>query len=228
MNMRNFWAIELPVGDPHRGTPYGERLDPSTVSPRTAGNIGTGLSSVGTIVRLIGANKSANAAINVGQAQQTEANFEADQLNQNAGQVVAASQRTALDEQRRAELIASRGLALAAAGGGGASDPTVVKLLADITGEGSYRAATAIYQGEDRARQMNMAADAKRYSGAIMAAGGEDKAAAYRTAGISALASGAGSLFSKYGMGGPKQYGLNSTSDTNWTDAGTQGNGNIG
>ena len=40
-----------------------------------------------------------------------------------------------LAEQKNAELLASRAVAVAAAGGGSADDPTVNKIIADIEGE---------------------------------------------------------------------------------------------
>jgi len=63
-------------------------------------------------------------------------------------------QRRALEEQRQAELLASRALAVAAAGGGGADDPTVSKIIADIRGEGAYRAALQMYDAEEQSRKL--------------------------------------------------------------------------
>mgnify|MGYP001606871182 CR=1 FL=1 len=76
----------------------------------------------------------------------------ADQLDVQAAQQRAMSQREAIDQRRQARLATSRGLAVAAASGGGADDPSVVNLLADLEGEGEYRALTSLYNGEEQAR----------------------------------------------------------------------------
>lgn len=109
--------------------------------------------------------------------------YEADQLAQNANQQIAAAQRTALDARRQAMLVQSRALAVAAAGGGGATDVSVVTNMGRIAGEGAYRSAVAIYDGEDRARVLRMQAEAKRYEGALALQSGEYTADAYRLKG---------------------------------------------
>lgn len=87
---------------------------------------------------------------------------EAQQLEIQAGTERAISQRSAMEERRQARLVASRGLAVAAASGGGADDPTVVNMLANIEGEGEYRALTALYNGEEEARGLEGQAKARR------------------------------------------------------------------
>lgn len=87
---------------------------------------------------------------------------EARQLDAQAGTERASSQRAAMEERRQARLAQSRGLALAAASGGGADDPTVMNLLADLEGEGEYRALTSLYEGEEQGRSLEAQADARR------------------------------------------------------------------
>lgn len=94
-------------------------------------------------------------------AQSRELKYEAAQLDQQAGQERASSQRGAMEQRRQARLLQSRALARAAATGG-ASDPTVVNILARLEGEGEYRALTALYEGEERARSAEMQAKARR------------------------------------------------------------------
>lgn len=62
-----------------------------------------------------------------------------------ATQVIATGQRKALDEKRQAELMASRAIAVAAAGG---ATQDIDHLLADISSEGIYRANVAMYEAE--------------------------------------------------------------------------------
>lgn len=157
-----------------------------------------------TLAQYAGQKKSARAAKAAGRAKKRLADFEAAQLEQQAGQSVAASQRGAMEERRRAELVSSRALALSASGGGGVSDPTMANLLGDIEGESIYRAGVSLYQGEEQARQLKMSAQAKRMEGDIALQGGEAQASAYNLAAVGSLVEGAGSLYTKYGLGGPK------------------------
>lgn len=111
-----------------------------------------------------GARQSASEIIKARRLKEAD-DFAAAQYIQNAGQQVAASQRGAKEQNRQAELVASRARALAAASGAGASDVSVVNLIGRIKGEGAYNAQTVLYQGEEQARQMRMAAAAKKYQG---------------------------------------------------------------
>lgn len=151
-----------------------------------------------------------------------EKEFEAEELENHGSQVVAASQRARDEVQRQGTLLASRAQAVAAASGGGASDATVVNLITKIKGESAYRGAVALYQGEDAARKMKIAARVKRYEAAV----GED--VAYReqklgnTLAMANLAMGSGSLSSKYGGGGYKAGG---DSGGSYPDAGSGDSG---
>lgn len=86
---------------------------------------------------------------------------EAGQYRRKAGLERASAQRDAMEQQRQARLLESRALAVAAASGGGASDPTVVNTIANIAGEGEYRALTALYNGEEQALGLEAEATAR-------------------------------------------------------------------
>lgn len=164
------------------------------------------LGGVGSILSFIGNMKAGSAANTAGQRAKQAADYQALQMDQNAGQAIAASQRQAMEERRRSALLVSRGIAVAAASGGGVSDPTVTRLLDDIAGEGAYRASVDLYQGEERARALRMGAEAKRFEGDVAAEGGRSKENAYSLAAAGGLASAGASLYGKYGMGGPKKH----------------------
>lgn len=139
-----------------------------------------------------GAALSAGGSIIGANAEAKELRAEATQLDTQAGLERAASHRQAIDERRQARLAASRGLAVAAASGASADDPTVVNALARIEGEGEYRALSAMYSGEESARGMEADAEARRRGakttktvGALQAAG--------------SILSAGGSLYGKYG-----------------------------
>ena len=110
-------------------------------------------------------NSAANAQVAAAKRNQLGANFAADQLEVNAGQQVAAGQRGAAEKTRLAGLGLSRVQALAAAQGGATTDPTVMRIKAQIMAEGAFRAAQETYQGAEAARGMEAQAAAKRYMG---------------------------------------------------------------
>lgn len=169
------------------------------------------MGGIGTILGFIGNMKAAGASSSAGKAQRAAADFEAAQIRQLAVQTVASSQRDAATERLKQELLTSRAIAVAGASGGGVTDPTVSRIISDITGRGTYNQAVALYQGEEKARQMNLSADAKTYEGAIAEQGGEQRAAAYRMGALGGLATGGASLYGKYGMGGPKNKASSTT-----------------
>lgn len=137
-----------------------------------------------------GGYQSEQAAKKAAQARSDAAEFEAQQLEQNAGQTVAAAQRQAFETERTGKYAQSRALAVAAASGGGASDPTVMNTIAGLASETAYRKSLDLYQGEERARQLNLSAAASRYSGQIGANAILDQGKAAETQAISGVASG--------------------------------------
>jgi hypothetical protein len=128
----------------------------------------------------------------IGKAQADLANFEAAQLDQNAGQVQAAGQRAAEEERRKTTLLLSRAQAVAAASGAGTLDPSVLKVIAGVAGEGALNAATTQYNYDEQARGMRNEGKGRRYSGQLA------KAASRIRANTTAL-SGAASMLSKWG-----------------------------
>ena len=159
----------------------------------------------GTLLSYKGQKDAGAAARRAGTRENVARQFEAEQLRQQATQVIAASQRQALGEMRQGDIVASRAIALAAASGGGVSDPTIVNLLARTKGEGAYRAGVALYEGEEQARKLRMKAASKLYEGAGAEEAGIYREAAHKTLAKASLFKGTAhlSLFSKYGGGGP-------------------------
>lgn len=207
------------------------------------------LTIAGSLMGKSGADTSAEGAVKAGEGARIAAartavakQFEAEQLRINAGTEIAAALRAGFEEERQARLVQSRQIALAAASGAGASDPTVVQMISRTAKEGSYRAAVALYGGAEKARALRMAASGKDYEGAVALEAGELQAEAYnlkaqgyKTAGLGELLKGGSSLFAKYGFGGPKGSGDAAVTgsggvnmDTSWLDTGTESFGTIG
>ena len=143
----------------------------------------TFLPVVGTVLQVAG---SVAGGINAKSA----ADSQAAQLDAAANTAQASSQRAASEQRRQARLGVSRALAVA---GGGAGDIGVQNLMADITGEGEYRALSALFEGNERATGMRDQANLKRWEGK------QARTAGYID-GISSALSGSGSsMFKKYG-----------------------------
>lgn len=179
------------------------------------------VSAGSSILQLGGGLMAGFGAKSAGESERRALQFQAAQLEQNAGQAIAASQRRSAEERRRAALVASRALAVAAAGGGSASDTTVQNIIANLDGEGAYRSMVALYEGEEKSRQLMLAAAGKRYEGDLAAKGGTQKGIAYGLAGFGSAASSAASFFAKYGRGGPSSIGA--TGDSALLDSSNSG-----
>lgn len=163
--------------------------------------ISVGMTAIGGMMQKEGYEDAAEASRVAGRRRSIAAKFEAEQLEQMAGQSIAASQRDAREERRRADLAASRAIALAAASGGGASDTTVVKIISDLKGEGAYRSAVALYRGEEQARRLRMGAKGKRYEALVSEEGGNLQGQSYDTMATASMFNTGASLFSRYGGG---------------------------
>lgn len=120
------------------------------------------LQAASLAINIYGSAKAAKLAKAVGRMRNRAA-------KQHALQVVAAGQRVSFEEQRQAELLASRAVAVAAAGGGNTDDPSISKIIEDIHGEGAYRASVAMYEAESEA-------DRVRFEGRMAEMGGEQEA----------------------------------------------------
>jgi hypothetical protein len=152
---------------------------------------------------VIGSVMQGNAAATQGTRQRAAENFEAAQMEQQAGQSIAASQRAALEQERQGRFAGSRLQALAAASGGGTGG-NVMDIMANLHAEASYRASIALYQGEERARQLRLAAAGKQYEGYLAEESGFARQKASTISAIGAIGKGGASLYSRYGMGGPR------------------------
>lgn len=138
---------------------------------------------------------TAGSQIGAGISARRAGDFQGAQADIAAGQTEAASQRTAADVDRKSKLLQSRALAVAAAGGGGASDPTVMDVISKIAGEGAYRSQLALYEGKDAARTLRMRGDIARFEGKQAQRAGLLK-------GFGTVLKGGKTLLDKYGGGG--------------------------
>ena len=106
-----------------------------------------------------------------------------------AGQTIAVGQRKALEEIRQGKLLASRLVAVAAAGG---APQDIDHLLADIEGEGIYRASIAMYEAESESERL-------KFEGLMAEKTGKELQSAAKMKGLATVISGAGSLYKGFG-----------------------------
>lgn len=123
--------------------------------------------AAGSGLNLVGLSLGTAGNFMAGLQAQRAAEYQAEQLRINAGQAQASSQREAYEADQKSQLVMSRTLAVAAASGGGASDPTVVNIIAKEAERGAYLRAVALYNGDERARSMLMEADSREYQGKV-------------------------------------------------------------
>lgn len=165
--------------------------------PLTSTIIGVGTSALGSGI-------SAAGTIAGGQMAKSMADFEAKQLTNEGQTAVASSQRTMQEQQRRTALVQSTLQSRAAAGGGTATDPTVIKLGSDIAGRGEQNALMDLFEGQNRQSQYAGEAEGRRYSGEAAEIGSQLSAAG-------TIAGGVGGMFNKYGSwranGGSLNFG---------------------
>ena len=121
--------------------------------------LGAGLSVFGAAKEAGGYKDMAKAAKERGREQKAF-NYVA------AKQVVASGQAAMFEETRQAEIVASRAVAVAAAGG---YIDDIDHLIADINGEGAYRASLVMRDAEQEAEHLRFAGDQAAKYGADQA-----------------------------------------------------------
>lgn len=166
-----------------------------------AGYWGAAAQGIGTLVQAFGYSASGRAARQAAEQKKVAQQFQAVQLEQQAQVASALSQRAAAEDERQGRFQASRSLAVAAASGGGVTDPTVVNLIANTKGEAHYRANVSLYEGETRARSLRLAALSGNLTSDWEMELGARTEEQYNIAAAGTIIKGAGSLYAKYGMG---------------------------
>ena len=158
----------------------------------------TAIAVAGTALSAYSQIQQGAAAKAQGQALQQQANFEADQRDTLAGQERATAQRRAIEESRQKRLVQSSAVAHSAASGAGVLDGSVVIVLGDLEEVGQHNSALALYQGEERARDLEAGAAINRFEGEQASiAGSNARRSGLIRAGSTAL-SGATSAYDRF------------------------------
>lgn len=143
-----------------------------------------------------------NFAKTAGQMQQQAKNFEATQLEQNATDELATSQRAMFDTQEKARLAISTSTARAGASGVDAGAGSPVENVGELAQRGSYHALMDLWQGQSNATGLRNRSAGARYSGVLDEMGGDEAQSASELAAAGTLASSAGSMAKTYGSRG--------------------------
>lgn len=146
-----------------------------------------------------GSIASGNAAQQAGQMQKTAADFQARQIDQNAGQSIASGQRQMFDTQEKTRLAISSATARGAASGIDVAVGSPATNTGEIAQRGSYHALMDMFNGQSAATGMANQATGVRYTGEMAKIGGDTaKQASYLAAG-GQIAGAIGSGASRFG-----------------------------
>lgn len=164
----------------------------------TAAKVGTFIETHAAVISAVtaaaGGGLAAAGTIAAGNAAADAARQEQKQLAQMAAEERAVSSRKKAAVDLRTRQLLSRGQAVAAASGGGATDPTVMQIMGGIVEEGEVQKAEAMRQGIEAGKSLE-------YKGRLgVATAKTNKKLGYLTAGGQVL-SAVGDAYSKYGAG---------------------------
>lgn len=148
--------------------------------------VGAVVGVVSTVLSVAGQRQQAKASIAKGE-------FDRAVKLRQAKDVRTAAQQEGFEEKRRASLLKSRALAIAAASG--SAGRSVDKIMGEIDSEGAYRQALAVYEGEASARYLEAGGQAAYVAG-------RSRARAYETLAASEAVRGGASMYEKYGAQG--------------------------
>ena len=162
-----------------------------------------GMQIAGTVMSAYGQYQQGQAIEASSERSAAFAAYKAMQERQNATQEIAASQRSAEEDRLRTQYAVSRAVAVAAAGGGAASDPGVVNIVANIERQGAYNASVDLYQGKSAARSMENQANADIYGASLKTADAKQAASAKTMGAVTTLMKGGASIYDKYAKIGP-------------------------
>jgi hypothetical protein len=140
-------------------------------------------------------------------------------MRENAKGAVAVGSANASAVAKQYRLAQSRALALAAASGGSAVDPTVVKIMADLASAGSTATRVQVFNAEEQARGMRNQAAATEYGGELAKQAGKRKA-------LFTVLSGAKSIYDMTSSGAGSDFYSGSIPDTpdfDWHNIGSGG-----
>lgn len=185
--------------------------------------LNTGLSAFGMGAQVAGGNQQVagirqqgNAAVILGQEQQTAKDYEAAQLKQQAGQVNASGSQEVANNTRATNIILSNARAAAAGSGGSVSSPSVLSVLGNISARGEYNSLSDLYGTGEKAAGMVTQANLDTYEGSNDYQAGLIKNQALQNQANTTALSNVATFASKYGGTAINGIGKGVDAVTNW------------
>jgi hypothetical protein len=173
-------------------------FDPLSMTAAATGG-SMALSGFGTAISAASTLAGGDYAVTAAQMKQQAANYQAAQLQQNAGGEIAAAQRQAFDVNQKTNLLRSSAVANAAASGINAGAGSAVTNQSGIVQRGQYLSNMDLWGGENRATGLMNQAQGLQYTGAMDALAGEEAQRAADASALGTLAGGGASLLRMYG-----------------------------
>jgi hypothetical protein len=192
--LRFGWRAQLDYGLAAAGTCF----DPLTLTAGTLTGLSKGATGAGGALSAASTIAGGNFAAQAGQMQKTASYAKATQLEQNAGQAIASSQRQMFDTQQRTRLAMSTARARGASAGVDVGVGSPAANQGELAGRGSYQALMDMFNGQSAATGLDNQANAARYEGDVAEIEGEAKQSASYLAAAGTLAGTAGSMTSTY------------------------------
>jgi len=147
---------------------------------------------MGATALLAGTAVSAYGKVYGGMKQKQADDYSASLLSQEAGQSTASGIQGAIMDRRRATYVASSARAKIAGSGLATTGTSAIRTVGDIMSQGEYNARTSLYQGSDRALEIQTRAQTMQNEGSAAQSAGW-------MSGLSSVLTGGTSFYDKYG-----------------------------
>lgn len=123
------------------------------------------MEAMAIILPMVAGTIGAAGTIMEGNEARAGSKFEAAQLKAQADQEIGLAGEKAAEKAREAKLANSRNLAVAAASGAGAADPTVLQIMGDVEAQGIHNSLTEMFKGQTRRADLLSEANARKFAG---------------------------------------------------------------
>lgn len=180
----------------------------------TGSSSGQWLQGAGQIAAAAGKIASGFSSASQSSAQASALNYRAAQEREQAIQADATAQAQAKIDYNDTKKAIGSARAIAAASGGSATDVNVINDLGKIQARGNFKAASALYAGQERADGLNDQASLDNWMATQAKKAGTIQETTGILGGAGSLMKGVSTLYSKYGNDGPPT--TNSGTTTQW------------
>lgn len=160
--------------------------------------IGTAFAIGSSLLSFGGSNKAASGIKEQGRLARKKGREQQTYNEVAAQEVLSIGQMNASEDRRQARLIASRAVAVAAAGG---AVEDIEHLLGDIHGEGAYRAAITLMDAQSQSDRLLFEGKQAAEYGASLYESAKGSASAQRASGYASLLKTGAALFGGFDFG---------------------------